>query len=786
MSIFRHKKVLFGLLAAALAVSAILGFLVLRPGSPRRQVGRLWSGLGVEKPNLLLVTLDTTRADHIAAYGYGGVRTPNLDGLAARGVVFDQCATTTPFTLPAHSSIMTGMNPTYHGVRINGDVALSDAQTTLAEVLTGRGYSSGAFIGAFVLDGRWGLKQGFSHYDDYFDLAKYKRIDLGYVQRPGNVVTDAALAWLDGQKDKPFFAWVHLYDPHTPYDPPEPFLSEYKDRGPVGLYDGEIAFADAQVGRLLDWLAAQGLDKKTLVVVIGDHGEGLGQHREASHGFFIYDSTLRVPFLIAAPFDRLKGVKVGTQVTCVDLFPTVLDLLGVKDAPACQGRSLLPEIVDPKKAEDRPAYSESMAPNIQFGWAELHSLRSSRYKFIEAPRPELYDIALDPGETRNILNDQPAVARGLKADLDRLIADTSRNAPKPQAANLDRETTARLAALGYIGGTSTKKAASRGTLADPKDKLAVFEAVQASAELIFGGKYAEAVNGLEAILKEDPNASQALLLLSQCYAELGRDAEAQASLDIILRDDPENTQALISLAGILMKAGKGEDAIAVCKRTLAVDPNNSQASALIGEVYLADKKDEAALPFLEKAVELQPKLGQNNLNLAAALIGLKKYARAETLLREVVKDTPKFPMAEFNLGLLYEEQGMWAEARRAYETELQNFPKDFEARFNLGKLLLREGDRDGYLASMRRVMTDAPQRAEGYLFLARGLMTEPGSLDEVQSLVEKGLSFAVTPDLKALGYFLQADIYNRKHQPDKMRAALDKANSYRSKEETKK
>jgi choline-sulfatase len=785
MSVFRHRKVLFGLLAGGLAAAALLIFLVLRPGSLRHRVERLWSGQGVEKPNLILVTLDTTRADHLACYGYGGVRTPNLDGLAERGVVFDQCATTAPLTLPAHSSIMTGMNPTYHGVRINGGTALPDSQTTLAEILTGRGYACGAFIGAFVLDGRWGLKQGFAHYDDYFDLARYKRIDLGYVQRPGNVVTDAALAWLEGEKGKPFFAWVHLYDPHQPYDPPEPFKSEYQDRGPVGLYDGEIAFADAQVGRLLEWLRANGLDKKTLVVVIGDHGESLGQHGEASHGFFIYDATLHVPFIITTPFDRFKGRRVSTQVTSVDVFPTVLDLLGVEGAPTCQGRSLLAEMSDPGKAKDIPAYSESMAPNIQYGWAGLHSLRSSRYKFVEAPRPELYDIVQDPGETRNILNDQPAVARAMKADLDRIIVDTSRNAPKPQAANLDRETTQRLAALGYIGGMSTKKVRG-GTLADPKDKLAVFEAVQASAELIFDGKHAEAARRLEAILKEDPNASQALLLLSQCYIELGRDAEAQAALDVILRDDPENTQALIFLANILTKSGKGEDAIAVCKRALAVDPNNSQAGALIGEVYLADKKNAEALPYLEKAVGLQPKLGQNNLNLAACLIGLKKYDRAETLLNAVLKDTPKFPMAQFNLGLLYEEQGRWAEARRAYETELQNFPKDFEARFNLGKILLREGDREGYLDAMREVMAQAPNRPEGYLFLARGLMAEPGPLDEVQGLVEKGLSLAQTADLKALGYFLQADIYSRKNQPDKMRAALEKANSFKSKEESKK
>jgi len=785
MSIFRQHKVLLGTIVIGLAVIGLAAVFLFRAKSPGQKVERLWARLGVEKPNVILITLDTTRADHLACYGYQGIKTPSLDALASRGVVFEQCATTTPFTLPAHCSIMTGTYPTYHGVRINGNTALSDRHLTMAKVFSGHGYRCGAFIAAFVLDGRWGLKQGFEHYDDYFDLAKYKRLDLGFVQRPGNVVMDAALAWLESQKGKPFFAWVHLYDPHAPYEPPEPFYSEYKARGPAGLYDGEIAFADKQVGRVISWLQANGLDKKTIVLVVGDHGEGLGQHGESSHGYFIYDSTLHVPFLVVTPFEEFRGLRVKSQVRTVDLFPTLLDLAMVKEAAPIQGRSLLTAMLQPGRAQDSPAYSESMGPNIQYGWGELHSLRSTRYKFIEAPRPELYDLSQDPGETRNLINEAPGVAREFKVDLEALITDTSRGAPTPQAANLDRETTERLAALGYIGGSASTNRTSRagGTLADPKDKLAVFESVQTSAELIFSGKYAEAAKTLETILIVDPRAPQALLLLSSCYTALGRLAQSQDKLNLILKDDPENTQALISLADILMKGSKGEDAIAICKRTLAVDAKNVQAFMLIGEILLSEKREAEALPYLEKAAEVQPKLSQNSLNLAACLIGLKRYDRADSLLRGVLQDTPKFPMAQFNLGLSYEEQGRLADARKAYEAELDAFPKDFEARFNLGKLLLRQGDKDGYLGAMREVIAIAPNRAEGYLFLARGLLGEPGSLQEVQSLVEQGLSVARTSDLKAFGYFLLADVYNREHQPDKMQAALEKANSFKSKQE---
>ncbi len=771
--------------AAAVALCVLFWF-ILRPGkAPSQKVLGMWKDLGVEKPNVLLITLDTTRADHLACYGYSDVRTPTLDALAGRGVLFEQCASSSPLTLPSHSTMMTGMYPTYHGVRVNGNTALSDEQTTIAEVLTAKGYSCGAFIGGFVLDGRWGLKQGFQHYDDQFDLKKYKTLDLGGVQRPGNEVVDAALAWLEGQKDKTFFAWVHLYDPHAPYEPPEPYLSEYRQKGKglVSLYDGEIAFMDSQIGRLVEWLGKSGLDTNTLVVLIGDHGEGLQSHGEGAHGYFIYDSVAHVPFLVVAPFNDLQGVRVRSQVRTVDLFPTVLEFVGIEPPVKVHGRSLLPRMFDPKTDDQSFAYGESMTPSIQFGWSPLYFLRTTRFKFIAAPRPEFYDLAQDPGEERDVQNKYPDRALAMKKELDRLIIETSAGAPKLQAANLDKETMERLSALGYIGAPvpSTKSSSKVGRpLADPKDKLPVFNAVQRGGELVSTDKFSEAVEFLESALKEDPTIPQALLMLATCYINLGRTQEAKANLDLVLKDDPESVQALISLANILLAERKNEDVIALCRRAISLDDRNNQAHALIGEVYMGEEKYSAALPYLEKAVEIQPKLSRSRLTLAACLVGVKQYDRAETALKEVVREAPKFPLAHYNLGLLYEEQGRLEEARAAYTEEVANFPKEFKARFNLGKLLFKLGDRTGSLEQMREVVKITPNLAEGHLLLARGLLYEPVPLDEIQATVKKGLSLAQTADLKALGYFLLADIYNRKNQPDMMRDALQKANSYKS------
>lgn len=757
-------------------------FLFVKKEDPAQKFQELLASQKIEKLNIVLITLDTTRADHLPCYGYSGVKTPHLDSLARQGIVFEQCTASSPLTLPSHASMMTGMYPTFHSVRINGNTALSDEQTTIAEVLSGQGYQCGAFIAAFVLDGRWGLKQGFQHYDDKFDLRKYKHIDLGAVQRPGNQVMDAALAWLEEQKGNPFFAWIHLYDPHSPYEPPEPYYSEYSHQGLSGLYDGEIAFMDEQIGRCVSWLEKNGLNKNTVIILIGDHGEGLGSHGEGTHGYFIYEYAVHVPLLIIAPFPELQGQRSTSQVRIVDIFPTLMEIVAVTPPAQTHGRSLLPLMFQPQKEADGFAYAESMSPNIQFGWSSIHSLQTTQYKYIDTPKAELYDLTRDPDEQTNLLRQYPDIAREMKDTLDRLMEETSWDAPTPQAANLDKETIEKLSALGYIGApVATKKTSGEeGPLPDPKDKFPVFQAVTAAGAMVLEKKYSEAVVKLESALQEEPMIPQALLVLSTCYVELGRTEEAKAKLDLLLKEDPENIPALISMANILLEERKDEDVIALCKQALSVDERSSQAHILIGEIYLGQLKYSEALRHLEKAVEIQPKVTRSRLSLGACLLGFKQYDRAEVELKQVVLEAPKFPLAHFNLGLLYEETGRLEEAREAYIEEVANYPREFKARFNLGKLLFKLGDRPGSLAQMREVVKITPKLAEGHLLLARGLLYENVPLDEVQAEVEKGLSLAETDELKALGYFLLADIYSRRQEPEKVKEALKKANAFKS------
>ena len=733
----------------------------------------------IKKPNVLLITTDTTRADHLPAYGYKGIRTPNIDSLAKNGILFRQCATTSPLTLPAHCSILTGTYPTYHGVRINGNTALSAENLTLAEAFSAQGYETGAFVGAFVLDGRWGLNQGFHHYDDQFDLKKFKKLDLGLVQRPGNEVVDAALSWLEGQKDKSFFAWIHLYDPHTPYAPPEPFRSEYGSSSVAQLYDGEIAFMDSQIGRCLEWLDKRGLRKKTIIAMMGDHGEGLGDHGEMTHGYFIYDYAVHVPFILSTPVNETKGLQVASQVRTIDLYPTLLEASGISIPKQVQGTSLW-SLID-HGGGDFFAYSESMAPSIQYGWSPLLSLRTPQFKYIDAPRPEFYDLKNDPEEQTDLHEKETKTASEYEKRLKTVVTETSEGAPSVNAANLDSETMERLAALGYIGSAVTTKSNKNGhELVDPKDRLAVHEAIQKAGELSNNDRHAEAAEVLEKILGDDPENPQAKLLLAGSYVELKRPDEASALLRSLLEEDPSNARALVSLANILQDEGKSDEVIQLCKKAIEVDERNIQALALMGQAYMDLHEFPEALPHLQKAVEIQPKLTQNQLNYVACLIGLKRYDQAEKTLNTILHDHPKFPLAHYHLGLLYEEQGKFDEAYREYETELANYSDSYTARFNLGRLQLRKGDREGYMQQMREVIRIAPKNALGYLFLARGLLQENTDTDEILKLTEQGLELARTPEHKAMAYFMLADIYNRKKQPQLVRQALASANQFKA------
>ncbi|MGB9893941.1 MAG: tetratricopeptide repeat protein, partial [Candidatus Saccharicenans sp.] len=502
---------------------------------------------------------------------------------------------------------------------------------------------------------------------------------------------------------------------------------------------------------------------------------------ELAHGYFIYDYAVHVPLIVACPQPKLQRVRVSSQVSVVDLLPTIAEMAGLK-APASQGRSLV-GLMFGQRAVEVPAYSESLSPSLHYGWSPLLALRTSKFKFIDAPRPELYDLKQDPKELTDVQNQYPEVGLRLKRELDSLTEKISLGAPEPQAANLDSETVQRLAALGYIGASVKMKTKPAKELADPKDKLEVYELIQQAGDLINHEKYDQAVQNLEKALSLESGIPQAQLLLSTCYNELGKKAEAKKILDEILKEDPNSVQALIGLANILIEEGRGQDVISLCKKALSIDERNTQAYTLIGEVYMARMEHAQARPYLEKAVEIQPKMTRNVLNLAVCLVGLKEFEAAEKLLKEILKDYPKYPLVYYHLGLMYEEQGRIEEACEAYSKEIENYPDHFRARFNLAKLLLKRGDLNGYLEQMEKVMKTAPNEAEGYLFYARGKLLMNGDPGQILEVINSGLSKARTSELKALGYFLLADVYNRLGQQERVREALVKAKYYKNQTE---
>jgi len=441
---FPRAAALFGLLASATAVAGVSAHLAQ---SDRPSIG------------IVIVTLDTTRADRLSVYGYMDAAMPHLDALAREGVVFDQAVTVAPLTLPAHCSLFTGLFPPAHGVRDNAAEPLAPTVATLAEILRGRGFRTGGFVGSVVLDASRGLARGFEQYHGVTPDGRTERPSPG--QRRGDAVMSDALQWLEGVGDSPFFLWTHLNDAHRPYDPPEPYRSTFADP-----YIGEIAFADAQVGRLLDALDRKRLRERTIVVVAGDHGESLGDHGERDHGIFVYESVLHVPLIVRAP--NVPPSRVSDVVRLVDVMPTVLDLLGVP-RPATDGVSLADLLHGGTRHVDLEAYSESFYPE-RFGWSPLRSLRSGRFKFIEAPRRELYDLERDPFEQRNLYQER----RDLSNLMEQRLVTLEGNPPLQHVADVSAvapDVRQRLASLGYVASAPRAPGESPAGLPDPKDCL---------------------------------------------------------------------------------------------------------------------------------------------------------------------------------------------------------------------------------------------------------------------------------------------------------------------------
>ena len=487
-----------------LAATVLIGFLLLRQRQP--DFARLRGG---REFNVILVTVDTLRADRIGCYGHPLVKTPTMDAFAASGIRFEDCIAQVPLTLPSHTTILTGTLPIHHGVRDNGGFVVPSELVTMAESFKARGYATSAFVAAYVLDSKWGLDQGFDTYFDKFDLSRFEKISLGEVQRPANEVLDEALGWLERNKDGRFFAWIHLYDPHTPYAPPEPFAGEY----PQSPYLGEIAFTDSQLARLKDFIDHSGLADRTFLVLAGDHGESLGEHQEQTHGFFVYQAALHVPLIVVTPFAGLRGVTSGETVGLVDILPTVCDMTGIPVPAGVQGRSLVPSFFRPGAETDRLAYAETFYPRYHYGWSDLRSVQDGRFKLILAPVPELYDLDRDPGEEKNLVYLEKDVFKDLSARAEALMEAAGQNALEVDLGKVDQETREKLAALGYVGSFTDTSKLSGKKLADPKDKIVIFNELSRAREAGLGGDTEEAVRTIQAIIAEDPTIADAYFSL---------------------------------------------------------------------------------------------------------------------------------------------------------------------------------------------------------------------------------------------------------------------------------
>jgi arylsulfatase A-like enzyme/Tfp pilus assembly protein PilF len=766
----------FAVIGVALAASWVRASRPIR-GASGAMLGRLAPGVAPADLNVILITLDTTRADRLGAYGFAGIDTPNIDRLAREGVLFEQAETAAPLTLPAHSSIFTGKFPPEHGVRDNGGFFLDPRETTMAEILKDRGLRTGAFIGAYVLDSKWGVNQGFDTYFDNFDLSKYKAISLGAIQRPGNEVVDHGLQWLDSVAGHRFFGWLHLYDAHAPYEPPEPYKTMYRDRP----YVGEIAFADSQVGRVLAYLDAHGLADRTIVIVMGDHGESLSEHGEATHGFFVYESTVHVPLVIRAPYSALAGRRVADVVRSVDVMPTVLDLLGLPAPKGIEGTSVAALMSGAVKDLGLETYSEALYPLHHFGWSDLRAMRTGRYKLIAAPRPELYDLQDDPGEHHDVFAEREALGtRMLERLRQREERFTKPDEGQSKAVEVDPDARARLAALGYVGTfvTTAVPDASRSGLADPKDKVGLFNKITTARDMSKDdAAFDEVIATLKDVVHEDPKVIDAWFMLGNMYAKVDRQEEAIPYFKRALALKPDDDMAVVNLANAYRQIGRDDDAIVGFRRFLELDPKNSQVRYSLAEILL-DRGDLAgAERELRAALAIEPKLAAARNALGVIDLRRGDVDAAARDIDAAIKVKEDVRLAHFNLALLAEERREPERAIAEYRKEVELHPDSYKAWFNLGKMYGARGDRDAQADAYRHAIEANPRFAEGHFYLAKLYLDEGRNFDEAVRLARKGLEVRPDSEYAPLGHYVIADVYSRqgKHALAEQEAARGRA-----------
>lgn len=781
----RRIVMVLAAVAAGLALLLAIRWAVEQGAARRdqasRQIAAEWDP---ERLNVVLITIDTLRADRLSCYGGRRVETPHLDALAREGIRFANAASTVPFTLPAHSSLMTGTYPPYHGVRENVGYFLDDSLPTLAERLAAGGWTTAAFVSAFVLDGRWGIGRGFDTYFDDFELEASGPANLGAVQRDGRETIAEAVRWLDDNPGDPFFLWLHLFDPHDPYTPPEPFRSRY----PGHPYDAEVAYTDSLIGEFRRALERRGLLERSLLVLTGDHGEGLGQHREGFHGFFVYDSTVRVPLIVRLPAAALAGRVVEEAVSHVDLLSTLLEATAQPVPDSVQGASLLPLLLAPpaEESDERLVYSESLYPLLHYGWAPLRSLRGRRYKFIDAPQPELYDLLADPLEQRNILLDERRTSRRFKDALDAMVERLESGGRQAQPADLDEETLRQLQALGYVagrGGVSPQDERLRDR-PDPKDRIQIHQVIMSAQSDLGAGDLDRAEAKLRKVLDDDPELLDAHQMLGSIAGQRGDFESSLEHYRDALRQQSDHPPAIFGLANAYRRLGRDDEALAGFQRLLQLDPADTKAALAAQEILLRKERRAEAIAVLEAATASSRPAPILFSQLGELLTAEGQRREAEELFRRALAGNYELVAPRFNLAVLCEEDGRIEEAMRLYEETVERAPEHFQALFNLGRLHGLRGDSRRQEELYQAAIDANPEFIRGYYLLAKLLMDEGGDLERAEELARAGLEKDADHRAGPLGYFVLADILNRRGRLAEAQRALAQGRRIQAREDS--
>ena len=630
--------------------------------------------------NVLLITIDTLRPDRLSCYGSERLKTPNIDKLASRGVLFTRAFANTPTTLPSHTNILLGTTPPYHGVHVNSDFVVGDEHLTLAELLQSHGYTTGAFVGGWPLDARFGLTQGFETYDCQFDRS------FGSLQRRAEVVVNEALVWLK-TKNSPWFLWLHCYDPHDPYEPPDP----YKERFAKDLYSGEVAYVDDAIGKLLDYMSAENLFDSTLIVFTGDHGESLWEHDEETHGFLAYNSTLWAPLLVTSP--GVKAQQANTYVSHIDIFPTICDILEIEKPDVLQGQTLLPALRG-KKTKKRPIYFESLYPFYSLGWAPMRGYIHDKKKFIESPIPELYDLEKDFDELKNLAWEKDLDKHRKK--LDELIQDLASPEIKRKQQALDRASREKLASLGYISFDLESRKKEFGPKDDVKMALPFSNKVNEAVEFFEKGERRKAIEMAKEILTERQNIPNAYLDLANFYKKMGRLLDSIEVLKIGLTNIPSSYTIFFNLINNLAEAREYDKIMTFMKehsfRQMNLDP---ALWNILGNVYYAkldlqkaEENYQRALVLDERNSLLLTNLGNVKLTASKTVSTSEDIQRAIELFKQAIEFEPYYVEAHIGLGRAYLQANQINKSIQALEKANELDPDSDDALFYLGSSYL--------------------------------------------------------------------------------------------------